>query len=190
MKIRPSIVIIITLIFLVSILLLALTWREKQHINDLEKATELLEQKEKRHLENLNEFIQNYNELYASYNELYKSYQELASEKGFYEGWEKAICTAYTSLDDGCNSYSAVGINIEKWSEYFNFCAIDPDGEIDYGDIVLVRLNYRIVPFLAVDCGYAIKDEDGKKRLDLYFVNDLDNAFKFGVKELEIKVLK
>ena len=39
--------------------------------------------------------------------------------------------------------------------------------------------------------GGAIQiEEDGRVHIDLYFVNDLSNAFYFGVKELEVKVIK
>jgi len=55
--------------------------------------------------------------------------------------------------------------------------------------IILIKIDYDIVPFLAVDCGIKIKDLDDIKRLDLYFVNDLQSAYKWGMKELDIKVI-
>lgn len=170
------------LVVIISLLGLGMVVREQKHVEEL---AYLLEEKEKNHLENLNEFIQNYNELYASYNELYLKYQKLASEKGFYEGWELYTITGYTSLDEGCDSYSSTGINIEKWSRYFNFCAVDPD-LIPYGSVVLVKFQTGIEAFLALDCGGAIKG----RRIDLYFVNNKANAFLFGRKELEVKVLR
>lgn len=182
--------IILFCIALIATLILVILVRENQHKEAIVEYLDREIQKEQARLETYREFVKGYNELYSQYNELYLKYGELARTKGFYEGWEKALCTGYTSLDLGCNSYSATGINIEKWSKYFNFCAIDPDGEIDYGDIILVKHDYDIKPFLAVDCGGAIRDKDGKKRLDLYFVNDLDGAFKFGEREMDIKVVK
>lgn len=171
------------LVVIISLLGLGMVVREQKHVEEL---AYLLEEKEKNHLENLNKFIQNYNELYASYNELYLKYQKLASEKGFYEGWELYTVTGYTSLDEGCDSYASTGINIEKWSEYFNFCAVDPK-LIPYGSIVLVKFDgIGIKPFLAVDCGGAIRG----KHIDLYFVNSKADAFLFGRKELEVKILK
>jgi len=177
-------------ISLIATLILVVLVRENQHLTQVENYLEVEIQRESSRLETYMEFTKNYNKLQASYDELKLKYNELEKTRGFYEGWEKADCFAYTSLDHGCNSYSAIGINIEKWSEYFNFCAVDPDGEIDYGDTILVKYNYDIMSFLAVDCGYDIKDKDGKKRLDLYFVNDLPNAFRFGERELDIKVIK
>jgi 3D (Asp-Asp-Asp) domain-containing protein len=98
--------------------------------------------------------------------------------------WQPYTVTAYTSLDDGCNSYSAIGLNIEKWSKYFNFCAVD-NSLIPYGSVVLVKFDTGIKPFLAVDTGQSITG----KHIDLYFVNDLSDAFEFGVQKLPIKVL-
>jgi len=187
---KPNKLIILISIALIATLILIILIRENQHNEAIIEYLEIEIGKEEARLETYREFVKGYNELYSQYNELYLKYGELAGTKGFYEGWEKALCTGYTSLDLGCNSYSATGISIEKWSKYFNFCAIDPDGEVDYGDIILVKFNYDIKPFLAVDCGDAVKDKDGKKRLDLYFVNDLDSAFKFGTRELDIKVVK
>lgn len=180
---------VITLAFIIAILGLVIFLRENQHTQDLNKATSDYNYQQERYLENISEQIENYNELYADFNELYKNYNELAGSKGFYEGWEKYLCTGYTSLDEGCNSISASGINILKWSEYFNFCAVPPEYEL--GTIFLVKFGNCIEPFLAVDRGGAIQiEEDGRVHIDLYFVNDLSNAFYFGVKELEVKVIK
>ena len=177
-------------ISLILTLVMVILIRENQHLTQIENYLEAEIQREEARLETYTRFTENYNELQAGCDELKLKYNELEKTRGFYEGWEKADCFAYTSLDHGCNSYSAIGINIEKWSEYFNFCAVDPDGEIDYGDTILVKYNYDIMSFLAVDCGYNIKNKDGKIRLDLYFINDSDNAFRFGERELDIKVIK
>ena len=137
---------------------------------------------EERHIESLQEFIKNYNELYTEFNELYKKYIEL---KDLSSGWETYKITAYTSLDNGCDSISATGINIEDLSRHFNFCAVDPE-IIPYGSVVLIKFDTGIFPFLAVDCGGAING----KHIDLYFVNDLDGAFQFGNREMEVKIIK
>ena len=131
------------------------------------------------------EFTDNYNELYGQYTELYRDYVKLAKTSRLLEDWEKYEVSAYTSLDEGCNSISSTGINIEKLSKLYNFAAVDPD-VIPYGSIILVNFDTGIEPFLSVDCGEAIKG----KHIDLYFVNDLKNAFKFGKKEMEIKVIE
>ena len=154
------------------------TWRSIGYLDQLEE-------QQIKYLANIEEWTKNYNELYGDYQELYTNYSKLAADKGFYEGWESYLVTAYTSLDEGCNSISATGINIEKWSRYFNFAAVDPQ-IIPYGSTILVKFDTGLESFLAVDCGGAIKG----KKIDLYFVKDLSNAFEFGNKELEVKVLR
>jgi len=62
---------------------------------------------------------------------------------------------------------------------------VDPE-LIPYGSVILVKFDASVVPFLAVDCGGAIKGRE----LDLYFVNDLNSAFAFGRRELEVKVIR
>jgi len=189
MKINITRVVIINLIWVI----LACSFVIFRQYN-ITQANELkyenkLEQQQTSHLEKLGEFTENYNGLQKSYNDLYIKYHKLAAEKGFYDGWELFECTAYTSLDLGCNNISASGINIEKWSNYFNFCAAPPEYEL--GTILLVKFDNNIEPFLVVDRGGAIQiKEDGMKHIDLYFVNDLSNAFHFGVKELEVKILR
>jgi len=188
MKVNLTIqaIIAITLVFIVGVLGMILVLRETQHLRDLEKTTELLEQKEEKHLENLNEFIKNYNELYADYNELNKKYTGLAGSKGFYEGWEDFEVTGYTQNDEGVNNITSIGLDLNKdWTKYFNFCAVDPT-IIPYGSIVLVKFKTGIESFLSADCGGAIKG----RHIDLYFGSDLSSAFEFGKKTLEVKVIK
>ncbi len=107
--------------------------------------------------------------------------------------WELWTCTAYTSIDPGCNNYSAIELDIYKFDKYFDFCAIDP-AYYSYGDIFQIRLNDEVREILnikeetkevlAADCGSKIK---GEKRMDIYFGNDLESANKFGVRELEVR---
>jgi 3D (Asp-Asp-Asp) domain-containing protein len=97
--------------------------------------------------------------------------------------WELWTCTAYTSIDPGCNNISAIEMDIYKFDRYFDFCAIDPD-YYQYGDIFQIIVDGETKEILAVDCGSKIK---GKKRMDIYFGNDLQSAYEFGVRELEVK---
>jgi len=99
--------------------------------------------------------------------------------------WDIYNVSAYTSLDEGCNNISAIGLDIAKWDKYFNFCAVDPE-LIPYGSTVLVEIEGKIYSFLAADCGYLIKG----KKIDLYFNYDLDNAFKFGRRNLNVLVIE
>ena len=99
--------------------------------------------------------------------------------------WQTFVATAYTSNDTGVNEISAIGMNIHKWSKYFNFVAVDPD-IIPYGSVVLIDINNEIEPYLAVDCGGAIKGY----RLDLYMQYDLDKAFNWGVREVRARVIE
>ena len=96
--------------------------------------------------------------------------------------WQIFEATAYTSKDEGCNNISAIGMNIEKWSKYFNFAAVDKN-VIPLGSVLLVQIDNEQLPFLAVDVGGAIKGN----KLDLYFVNDLEAAFEFGRQDVLVK---
>ena len=98
--------------------------------------------------------------------------------------WQIFEATAYTSKDEGCNNISYIGMNIEKWSKYFNFCAVDPD-VIPLGSIVIVQLNNEEIPFLAVDTEAAIKG----KKLDLY-INDKIKAFEFGRQNVIVRFME
>jgi len=182
---KPKNILIVNLFFVVIIMAFVLFIQDRNNARDLENYTSLIEQQQVRHLEELEESKANYNNSQDNWNTLYLQYKILAAEKGFYDGWEEYLCTGYTSLDENCNAYSSAGINILKWSEYFNFCATD-NQLIPYGSVVLVKFDTGIEPFLAVDVGGAVRG----KHLDLYFGNDLNKAFGFGVKELEVKVIK
>jgi 3D (Asp-Asp-Asp) domain-containing protein len=101
--------------------------------------------------------------------------------------WDVFTVTAYTSLDDGVNETSAIGMNIAKWSKYFGVCAINPDGPIDYGDTVIVRMpDGTMKSYIAVDTGGALTED----QIDLYFGYNLEEAFDFGRQRLEVWVLK
>jgi 3D (Asp-Asp-Asp) domain-containing protein len=101
--------------------------------------------------------------------------------------WDIMTVTAYTSLDDGVNEVSSIGMNIGKWSKYFSVCAINTDGPIDYGDTVIVKMpDGSMKSFLAVDTGGALE----KDQIDLYFGYNLEEAFSFGKQRLEIWVIK
>jgi len=178
LKILIAISIILTLIMVLIV-------RERQHTETIFTYLEREVQQEEARLKVSQELIKNYNELLANYDELYLKYEGLTAENGFYQGWELYEVTAYTSKDDGCNDFAATKININKLSEHFNFCAVDKN-LIPFGSIVLVKFDTGIKPFLAVDTGQAIKG----KHIDLYFINDLDSAFEFGLREMEIKVIQ
>lgn len=99
------------------------------------------------------------------------------------EEWEWWTCTAYTSIDPGCNNLSSIEMDIYKFDKFFDFCAIDPD-YYQYGDIFQIIVDGETKEILAVDCGSAIK---GEKRMDIYFGNDLISANEFGVQTLEVR---
>ena len=131
----------------------------------------------------LTQSIKNFTELEEMYLEIEKENIELKEQSDI--EWEIYQVTAYTSLDDNCNNISAIGLDIEKWSKYFNFAAVD-NKLIPYGSVILVKFDTGIEGFLAVDTGGAVKG----KHIDLYFVNDLDSAIDFGIQEREVRVIK
>ena len=99
--------------------------------------------------------------------------------------WQSFTVTAYTAQDIGCNNITSIGVNYDKsWTEYFEFVAVDPD-VIPYGSTVFIKHNGDIVEALAVDTGGRIKG----KRLDWY-KDSLDEAYRFGVQELQVGIIK
>ncbi|MCL4417498.1 MAG: 3D domain-containing protein [Actinobacteria bacterium] len=181
---KKTIIILILLAIMASIVI-AFGIRESINLEKQRQYLNQIELQQTKYLANIDEWTKNYNELYSDYQELFGKYNKLAADKGFYDNWETFQVSAYTSLDEGVNSISSTGINIEKWSKYFNFAAVDPN-IIPYGSILLVKFDTGIEYFLSVDSGGAIKG----KEIDLYFVNDLSNAFEFGKKDLEVKVIR
>ena len=98
--------------------------------------------------------------------------------------WDMFTVTAYTQFDDGCNNITAIGVNLDKsWTKYFNFCAVDPT-VIPYGKTVYIKDGQEIIEALSVDTGGAIKG----KHIDLY-VKSLDEAYDWGVRQLEVGVV-
>lgn len=175
--------IILSLLLVFVGILLAVTFNNYER--DFKELSGKLEKSDTLHLKALNELTISYNNLLANYDALYERYKTLGKDMGLDEGWQEFVITAYTSSDAGCNSYSALGINIEQLASHFNFCAVDPS-IIPYGAVVLVNFEDNIEPFLAVDCGGAIKGN----HIDLYFENDLDGAFDFGKQTAKVKVIK
>ena len=101
--------------------------------------------------------------------------------------WDVMTVTAYTSRDEGVNNISSIGMDIAKWSMYMNFCAVDMNGPIDYGDTVIVKMpDGTLKSFIAVDTGGGLEID----QIDLYFGYNLEEAFNFGKQRLEVWVLK
>jgi len=176
MKQKDRRIIILSLIIIA--LVLTLFVRENQHLIQIENYLENEVQREETRLEVYKNFTESYNWLLKENERLNSLLKDSEVE------WELYEVTAYTGLDAGCNNISAIGLDIEKWSSYFNFCAVD-NSLIPYGSVVLVKFDTGIKPFLAVDTGGAIKG----KHIDLYFVNDLDGAFEFGRQNLLVQII-
>ena len=101
--------------------------------------------------------------------------------------WDVMTATGYTSRDEGVNNISSIGMDIAQWSSYMNFCAINTDGPIDYGDTVIVKMpDGTLKSFIAVDTGGGLEVD----QIDLYFGYNLEEAFNFGRQRLEVWVLK
>ena len=176
---KPNKLTVLISIALIATLILVILVRENQHQNII---AEYLDREAKQEDE-LTQSIKNFTELEEMYLELSQENIELKEQSDI--EWEIYQVTAYTSLDDNCNNISAIGLDIEKWSKYFNFAAVD-NKLIPYGSVILVKFDTGIEGFLAVDTGGAVKG----KHIDLYFVNDLDSAIDFGIQEREVRVIK
>ena len=176
---------IFCIVLIVIILLMGLIWALREQsiaVKELKSAESFQEHLEKD--------LKSYDEWTESYNELYKDYQKLAKElidikERCNFNWDTFEATAYTSKDDGVDDICASGLNIRELSKYFNLCAVDRD-VIELGSILLVEIDEEIMPYLAVDTGGAIKG----KKIDLYFKDDIDAAFRFGRRELKVGVLR
>ena len=176
-------ILIISLLLIFAVFMLLFIWSNYER--DFRELSNRLKTSDELHLQALNGLTTDYNNLLANYDALYERYKTLGKDMGLDEGWQDFVITAYTSSDAGCNSYCALGINIEQLASHFNFCAVDPS-IIPYGAVVLVNFEDNIEPFLAVDCGGTIKGN----HIDLYFENDLDGAFNFGKQTAKVKVIK
>ena len=131
--------------------------------------------------------------LFDTNEELHAKYELLLHQPKSDVGlWEVYTVTAYTSLDEGVNNISAIGMDIGKWSSYMNFVAVAGDSYIEYGDTVLIRMNDgEIKSYTAVDTGGALTTGDpDKAEIDIYMGVDIDAAFEFGKQRLECWVIK
>lgn len=125
---------------------------------------------------------------------LVEKYIELVEEKKVSLGsWEKRTISAYTSYDAGVNEISAIRMNIARWSMYgINFCAVAGDSDIGYGDVLLIKMpDGTIKAWIVVDTGGGLSAEDTEKaEIDLYMGYDLEEAFRFGKRKLEVWIIK
>ena len=178
MRVR-SMALILALLLAVTALFCLLLWETSKRQAQLEQKIEKIEEAKnirEEHLKNLITQIEIQERILE---------KEPQPEANISIGdWQEYEATGYTSLDTGVNNISAIGMDIERWSSYFNFVAVDPR-LIPYGSVVLVELD-EITPFLAVDTGGAIRGY----KLDLYFVNDLQAALEFGRQNVRAKVIK
>ncbi len=100
--------------------------------------------------------------------------------------WDIFTVTAYTQHDTGCNNITSIGVDLNKrWTEYFTLAAVDPN-VIPYGKTLYIELGKdKLIEAVAVDTGGAIVG----KRIDL-LVDSKEEAYKFGVQELEVGVVR
>ena len=143
--------------------------------------------------ESLGEIEENLGEKEEKYLGLVEDYIGLVEETNIIKGertgdWVYMQCTAYTSLDEGVDEVSSIGMNIAKWNMYMNFCAVVIDNvyEIEYGDVLLVEMPSGIIEaFIVADTGDLNIDQ-----IDLYFGMETEDAFEFGKRNLRVWIIK
>jgi len=164
------------LIALIIILFFTLLIRENQHTKNLLAVTEKEVQREEVRLEVYRKFTENYNDLQKE--NLRLTTENLELKYGNQIEWGRFTITGYTQYDDGCDSLTSIGLDLNKdWTKYFNFVAVDPE-KIPYGSVVIISIDNDFIIALATDYGGKIKGN----KLDLYF-DTLKEAFSFGTKE-------
>lgn len=143
--------------------------------------------------ESLSEIEEDLSEKDKIYLRFVEDYVRLAEETNIVKSeetddWTYIACTAYTSLDEGVDEISAIGMNIAKWSMYMNFAAIATDNiyDIEYGDVLLIEMpNGIIKAFTIADTGDLEVDQ-----IDLYFGMEVEDAFEFGKRDLRVWIIK
>jgi 3D (Asp-Asp-Asp) domain-containing protein len=173
-----AIIILIAILVLVSFL-----WVMKANLDYAEikrlKGEQL--EKDKQYLENLSELTARNNELQNLLTE-----QEVKDSECilYEEDYQMFEVTAYTSEE--CGYITKIGMDLrENYSRYFNIAAVDPE-IIPLGSILLIEFSDgTIKPYLACDTGGLIKGN----RIDIY-MNDVEEALKFGRQMLNVEVIK
>lgn len=177
--------IILIAISLILTLVMVILVRENQHQDTIAEYLDREIQKEEARLETYREFTKNYNELQDSFDELYWKYGELARDFGYYnDSWKPFICSGYSpnDLQQGTNNIVATTFNLDLTRvKDLPIIATDPE-IIPLYSIVEIR---DMGAYVALDTGGAIKGN----RIDILFASK-EEALKFGIKELPVRIIK
>ena len=130
----------------------------------------------------LTQSIKNFTELEEMYSELKKENMELKEQSDIV--WQEFICTGYSDNDgeQGTNNIVATNFNLD-YTRVKNLPIIATDPEvIPLYSIVEIK---DMGSYISLDVGGAIKGN----RIDILF-DSKDEALEFGVKELEVRVIR
>jgi len=128
----------------------------------------------------LTQSIENFAELEEMYLELKEENMELKEANKEIADWKPFICTGYSDNDgeQGTNGIIATGF---KTDCELPIIAVDPKVIEPYSVVEIKGLG----GFVALDTGGAIKGN----RIDILF-DSKEQALEFGVKELEVRVIR
>jgi len=165
---------ILIAISLILTLILVILVRENQHQNIIVEYLDREIQKEEARLEIYTKFTENYNELQASYDDLYRKYNE------HYIYWQNFVATGYSPNDhqQGTNNICATGFPTDCG---LPIIATDPEVIPPYSIVEIKDMG----AYISLDVGGAIKGN----RIDILF-DSKEKALEFGIKELEVRVIK
>ena len=132
----------------------------------------------------LTQSIENFAELEEMYLELKEENMELKEANKEIADWKPFICTGYSDNDgeQGTNNIVATNFNLD-WENVKSLpiIAVDPEVIPLYSIVEIKDLG----AFISLDTGGAIRGN----RIDILF-DSKEEALEFGIKELEVRVIR
>jgi len=175
---------ILIAISLIATLVLVIVVRENQHDKTIADYLDREILKEQDRLETYREFTKNYNELQDNYDELYKKYEEHIEYI-----WQTFTITGYSVNDpqQGTNNIVATTFNLDYTR--VKDLPIVASNCIPLYTLIEIR---GLGGFIVLDngLGYWASDHwEDNNWIDILF-DSKDEALEFGVKELEVRVIR
>jgi len=176
---KKNILLIIIINIVLGLIVLAVPVRiwHSQQITLKETAA-----RETRLEEELEVSIENYAELEEMYSEIKQENMELKEQSDI--DWQEFICTGYSDNDgeQGTNNIVATTFNLDLTRvKELPIIATDPEVIPLYSIVEIKDMG----AYISLDVGGAIKGN----RIDILF-DSKEEALRFGVKELEVRVIK